>query len=125
MDIDDLKELKKWVSDVNALDDTRLIVCISLYDDVQYLLGVFECFIDEAIASQSATSEEVQEAIDMLQVIRPVWFVTENGNPFEGTDHDWGWRCSACDYEYPLEFDDPDRPPDYNYCPHCGQKIKE
>ena len=118
MDIEGaLKNIGDWISKETESRKYPKGELLELSESLQALKS--------AIARQSATSEEEEGAIDILQVIRPVWFVTKNGNPFEGTDYDWGWRCGACDYEYPLEFDDPDQPPDYNYCPHCGQKIKE
>lgn len=56
-----------------------------------------------------------------------VWFERQNGNPLDGYDYDWGWKCSACDYEYPPEYDydDPENQPKNNFCPNCGANMKQ
>lgn len=37
-----------------------------------------------------------------------------------------GWVCSCC-HEFPddiCEWDDPDEPPTYKFCPNCGAKME-
>lgn len=51
------------------------------------------------------------------------WFEELNGNPLEGQDRDWGWRCSGCKTELPDDYDDPDCKPELKYCPECGAKM--
>ena len=37
-----------------------------------------------------------------------------------------GWVCSCC-HEFPddiCEWDNPDEPPTYNYCPNCGADMR-
>lgn len=52
------------------------------------------------------------------------WFEERNGNPFDGYDKDYGYRCSCCKSELPDNYDDPDVKPDFAYCPNCGAKMK-
>lgn len=51
------------------------------------------------------------------------WFDELNGNPLEGQDRDWGWRCSGCKTALPDDYDDPDCKPKIKYCPECGAKM--
>ena len=51
------------------------------------------------------------------------WFDELNGNPLEGQDRDWGWRCSVCKTALPDDYDDPDCKPKIKYCPECGAKM--
>lgn len=51
------------------------------------------------------------------------WFDELNGNPLEGQDRDWGWRCSGCKTELPDDYDDPDCKPEMKYCSECGAKM--
>ena len=54
------------------------------------------------------------------------WFEEKHGNPFDGYDEDWGYRCSCCKSELPDDYDDLDQKPNFGYCPNCGAKmIKE
>lgn len=53
------------------------------------------------------------------------WFEERNGNPFDGYDEAWGYRCSCCKSELPDTYDDPDVKPDLAYCPNCGAKMEE
>lgn len=51
------------------------------------------------------------------------WFDEEVGSPLEGSERDWGWRCSACKDTLNDEYDNPDNPPNHNYCPNCGSRM--
>lgn len=51
------------------------------------------------------------------------WFDELNGNPLEGQDRDWGWRCSGCKTVLPDDYDDPDCKPKMKYCSECGAKM--
>ena len=51
------------------------------------------------------------------------WFDELNGNPLEGQDRDWGWRCSGCKTALPDDYDDPDCKPKIKYCSECGAKM--
>ena len=51
------------------------------------------------------------------------WFDEEYGTPIDGCDRDWGWRCSCCKDTLNDEYDDPDSPPKFNFCPNCGARM--
>ena len=51
------------------------------------------------------------------------WFDEDTGTPVTGYEREWGWRCSCCQTELSDDYDDPDRCPEMNYCPHCGAKM--
>lgn len=51
------------------------------------------------------------------------WFDEDIGNPLDGIERDWGWRCSKCGYILPDDFDDPDSPPKMKYCSACGRAM--
>ena len=51
------------------------------------------------------------------------WFDQERGTPIDGWDREWGWRCSCCKDTLNDEYDDPDSPPKFNFCPNCGARI--
>lgn len=61
--------------------------------------------------------------IDEKRIAHWQWFDEEYGNPIDGYDRDWGWKCSNCDYVLPDDFDDPDRMPAYRYCMNCGAQM--
>lgn len=52
------------------------------------------------------------------------WFEEKLGTPIDGWDLDWGWRCSRCKDTLNDEYDDPDSPPKFNFCPNCGARMK-
>lgn len=51
------------------------------------------------------------------------WFDEEIGSPLEGTEREWGWRCSKCKVVLPDDFDDPDNPPAMRFCQWCGAPM--
>ena len=51
------------------------------------------------------------------------WFDEEHGTPIDGWDREWGWRCSCCKDTLNDEYDDPDSPPKFNFCPNCGARM--
>lgn len=51
------------------------------------------------------------------------WFDQERGTPIDGWDREWGWRCSCCKDTLNDEYDDPDSPPKFNFCPNCGARM--
>ena len=53
------------------------------------------------------------------------WYDEEVGSPLEGTERDWGWRCSKCKVVLPDDFDDPDNPPAMRFCQWCGAPMTD
>lgn len=53
------------------------------------------------------------------------WFDEEIGSPLEGTEREWGWRCSECKIVLPDDFDDPDNPPAMRFCQWCGAPMTD
>ena len=53
------------------------------------------------------------------------WFDEEIGSPLEGTEREWGWRCSKCKVVLPDDFDDPDNPPAMRFCQWCGAPMTD
>lgn len=53
------------------------------------------------------------------------WFDEETGNPLDGYEREWGWRCSACGHVLPDDYDDPDTPPKMNFCSNCGADMRK
>ena len=58
--------------------------------------------------------------IEIVATGKWVWFEEKYGNPSDGYDYDWGWRCSNCMTILPDDFDDPENYPKINYCYNCG-----
>ena len=108
MDIERLKELKSWVSDLRKFG-------VSEGNEIIVL-------IDEAIARQSATSEDVEEAIDILQAIRPSETKTTGCHYCRGIESHGIVAVKTVIDEYLNVVPGYDTP--YNYCPNCGRKIK-
>ena len=48
------------------------------------------------------------------------WFDEEIGNPIDGIEREWGWKCSKCGNALPDDFDSPDDTPKIEFCPFCG-----
>ena len=82
----------------------------------------------------------LKEALDMaLSALRPVsreqvekvwrgeweWYDEEVGNPLDGIEREWGWRCSKCKVVLPDNFDDPDNPPAMRFCQWCGAPMTD
>lgn len=86
---------------------------------------------------QGIISPDVYEAIDLaLAALRgPTgeqvgrmrgeweWYDEEIGNPLDGIEREWGWRCSKCKTVLPDDFDDPDNPPAMRFCQWCGAPM--
>lgn len=53
------------------------------------------------------------------------WYDEEIGSPLEGSERDWGWRCSKCKVVLPDDFDDPDNPPAMRFCQWCGTPMTD
>ena len=53
------------------------------------------------------------------------WYDEEIGSPLEGTEREWGWRCSKCKVVLPDDFDDPDNPPAMHFCQWCGAPMTD
>lgn len=53
------------------------------------------------------------------------WYDEEIGSPLEGTEREWGWRCSKCKVVLPDDFDDPDNPPAMRFCQWCGAPMTD
>lgn len=90
----------------------------------------FSAFIimDEDVIPACTVVSDLKHAIHTADV-EPVrhaeweWFGELNGNPLDGQDRDWGWRCSGCKTVLPDDYDDPDLKPSLKYCPECGAKM--
>lgn len=57
------------------------------------------------------------------------WFTEQHGNPIDGMDEDFGYRCSNCKVwasEYGVDGDIYEEPPTtiLHYCPNCGAHMK-
>lgn len=90
----------------------------------------------DVIGGTSKFANDIRQAMQDLIDIAPTvdaepvrhgeweWFEERNGNPFDGYDKDYGYRCSCCKSELPDNYDDPDVKPDFAYCPNCGAKMK-
>ena len=57
------------------------------------------------------------------------WHTELHGNPIDGMDEDFGYRCSNCKVwasEYGVDGDIYEEPPTsiLPFCPHCGAKMK-
>lgn len=52
------------------------------------------------------------------------WYEEKHGNPIDGVDYDWGYRCSNCAHNLPDDYDDPEYPPEIYYCPNCGAMME-
>ena len=101
---------EKRLIDVNAADVER-ISCY--YGD--------HCYIEDV---QEWLNE--QPTVDAVEVAhgRWEWYTDRCEDLFLGCDEDYGWRCSHC--QIPLEeFDDPEAPPTFNYCPNCGASMRD
>lgn len=48
------------------------------------------------------------------------WYDENVGNPLDGIEREWGWRCSKCKTVLPDDFDDPDNTPGMIFCPWCS-----
>lgn len=53
------------------------------------------------------------------------WYDEEVGNPLDGIEREWGWRCSKCKVVLPDDFDDPDNPPAMRFCQWCGAPMTD
>lgn len=56
------------------------------------------------------------------------WHTELHGNPFDGMDEDFGYRCSECHVwagVYGVDDDIFEEPPTHilHYCPNCGAKM--
>ena len=56
------------------------------------------------------------------------WHTEVHGNPLDGMDEDFGYRCSNCKVwaeEYGVDGDIYEEPPTsiLHYCPNCGAKM--
>ena len=83
--------------------------------------------------------DKLHEALDLaIAALRPVsreqvekvwgeweWYDEEIGSPLEGTEREWGWRCSECKVVLPDDFDDPDNPPAMRFCQWCGSPMTD
>lgn len=102
----------------------RPIDADALVKRIQYLLRLgyrdaFDC-LDEIDAAPTIDAEPVREDIRGEWE----WFDEERGIPVDGWDREWGWRCSCCKDTLNDEYDDPDSPPKFNFCPNCGARME-
>lgn len=86
-------------------------------------------YVRMAEYNQAVAEAKLRRQAEKLKDCEPVryaeweWFDELNGNPLEGCDRDWGWRCSYCKTELPDDYDDPDCKPKMKYCSECGAKM--
>ena len=114
---------------------------------MQYLKDRYDWYarmIKEAVHWNEAKAYRVLQllAVDMFEYFRdrapaadvaPVvheeweWHTEVYGNPIDGMDEDFGYRCSNCKAwaeEYGVDGDIYEEPPTrLNYCPNCGAKM--
>ncbi len=86
------------------------------YNHVRCRACWVEDMIDEIDEAPTADVQEVKRG-------KWEWYEEEHGNPIDGYDTDWGWRCPECMYTLSDEYDDPDLPPQIKFCPNCGAKM--
>lgn len=74
------------------------------------------CFEPKSVLLASCISKHIQRGCW-------TWFDIERGNPADGNDRDWGWKCSVCQEVLPDDYDDPEKLPKIRFCPYCGAKM--
>lgn len=72
-----------------------------------------------------ALTPPTQEQVEKVWRGEWEWYDEEVGSPLEGTERDWGWRCSKCKVVLPDDFDDPDNPPAMRFCQWCGAPMTD
>ena len=72
-----------------------------------------------------ALTPPTQEQVEKVWRGEWEWYDEEVGSPLEGTERDWGWRCSKCKVVLPDDFDDPDNPPAMRFCQWCGTPMTD
>ena len=93
------------------------------------------------LAKYAFEADEAQAIGKAFEALRPVsrermekvrswrgeweWYDEEIGSPLEGTEREWGWRCSECKVVLPDDFDDPDNPPAMRFCQWCGAPMTD
>lgn len=73
----------------------------------------------------AALATPTQEQVEKVWRGEWEWYDEEVGSPLEGTERDWGWRCSKCKVVLPDDFDDPDNPPAMRFCQWCGAPMTD
>lgn len=86
------------------------------YNHVRCRACWVEDMIDEIDEAPTADVQEVKHG-------KWEWYEEKCGNPIDGQDREWGWRCSACKDTLNDEYDDPDRPPRFSFCHSCGSDM--
>lgn len=94
---------------------------IEYYDDEQGFEIAYKVDIDALPALRPISREQVEK------VWRGEWewYDEEIGNPLEGIEREWGWRCSKCKAVLLDDFDDPDNPPAMRFCQWCGAPMTD
>lgn len=111
-----------WVKDHDYIAAAHRL---AEYEDT----GLMPNDVLDLIGSHGMAILELAEAKRHKKDCEPVrraeweWFDELNGNPLEGQDRNWGWRCSGCKTELPDDYDDPDCKPEMKYCSECGAKM--
>lgn len=85
-----------------------------------FMYDEFMEIMDAALSSLRLVSREQVEKVWRGEW---EWYDEEVGNPLDGIERDWGWRCSKCKVVLPDDFDDPDNPPAMRFCPNCGAAM--
>lgn len=99
---------------------------MTLQEAIKHAREVSESECEECKREHEQLAEWLEE-LERLQNIAYgnwEWFDEENGNPLSGYDREWGWRCSCCKNTLSDEYDNPDSPPKFNFCPNCGAKME-
>ena len=73
----------------------------------------------------AALTPPTQDQVEKMWRGEWEWYDEEVGSPLEGTERDWGWRCSKCKVVLPDDFDDPDNPPAMRFCQWCGAPMTD
>ena len=94
--------------------------------ELLYKFHVDKACEDCVDAIECLPSEDVVERSDKTG--HWVWEVDETpSTPVSPYELNYaGWVCSCC-HEFPndiCEWDNPNEPPTYKYCPNCGAKMK-
>ena len=84
-------------------------------------------------ADKDYCMETLRDFVTELQPTKPktghwMWRIDETlSTPVSPYELNYaGWVCSCC-HEFPdniCEWDDPDEPPTYKFCPNCGAKME-
>lgn len=123
---------------IKALEQTELN---SSYNSIKSKLEPCEDCISRAEALHACCDEwnkdykAIMKSIRQLPSVTPqqkvgkwIWEIDETpSTPVSPAELEYaGWVCSCC-HQFPdeiCEWDNPDEPPVYKYCPNCGARME-